>query len=292
MPKLTLDDYDRNAFVRHFNRVGVPKLVGCEPPSHSCRAGGVVQSLPRRRRLPAASSGRSVDHAQHRADWELMTDLQPRIQLLPRPPAHPNLPALAALPAPNEYAAAGSVQIALLECEGFADSESGAPEQNDERAEPVALGAITDCAHDRDDLFDRRWVSRVLLALVARWTASVVAGHGRGRTAVAGDIQQHGSHESSLGRIGRCCCYSNHAVGTQGGPAATRRALLVSALSAAPRVAEGRPVQQRRQVCVGQRGSSTPGGVAPTPWLLQVDRSNQRVPEIRLLVPLHSRRVS
>ena len=31
-------------------------------------------------------------------------------------------------------------------------------------------------SNDRDDLFNRRWVSRVLLALVARRTASVVAG--------------------------------------------------------------------------------------------------------------------
>jgi DNA-binding MarR family transcriptional regulator len=97
MPKLTLDDCERNAFVRDFDRVGVPELVGCEPPSDTRCAGGVVQLLARRRRLPAASSGRSVDHAQDRADWELATDLQPRIELLPRPPVHPNLPALAAL---------------------------------------------------------------------------------------------------------------------------------------------------------------------------------------------------
>src|SRR5690242_11233648 len=61
--------------------------------------------------------------------WELATDLQPRIELLPRPPVHPDLAALAALPAPDEYGAAGSVQIALLEREGFADSKSGAREQ-------------------------------------------------------------------------------------------------------------------------------------------------------------------
>jgi hypothetical protein len=65
----------------------------------------------------------------------------------------------------------------------------------------VAVRAIADGAHDRDALFNRRWIGWVLLALVAWWTASVVTGHRRGRTAVAGDVQQHGFHESSLGGV-------------------------------------------------------------------------------------------
>jgi hypothetical protein len=44
----------------------------------------------------------------------------------------------------------------------------------------VSVGAVTDRPHDGDDLFDRRRIGRVLVALVAGWTASVVAGHGRG----------------------------------------------------------------------------------------------------------------
>ena len=89
MPKLTLDDYERNAFVRHLDRVCVAELVRREPPSHTRRGRGMVQLLARGRRLPTASGGRSVDHAQHRADWELVTDLQPRIELLPRPGSIP-----------------------------------------------------------------------------------------------------------------------------------------------------------------------------------------------------------
>jgi hypothetical protein len=101
----------------------------------------MVQLLACRGGLPPASGGRSVDDAQHRTDRELATDLQPRIELLPRPTIHSDLTALAALPTPDEYGAARSVQIALLERQRFADSQSGAPEQNDERAETVALGA-------------------------------------------------------------------------------------------------------------------------------------------------------
>ena len=57
-------------------------------------------------------------------------------------------------------------------------------------AESVAVGAVADCAHDGDDLFNRRWVSRVLLAFVA-WVDGLggsrawsrVSGGGRRRPA-------------------------------------------------------------------------------------------------------------
>lgn len=45
MPQLTLDDNERNAFMRHLDRVSMPQLVGREPPSHPRRDGGMVQLL-------------------------------------------------------------------------------------------------------------------------------------------------------------------------------------------------------------------------------------------------------
>jgi hypothetical protein len=140
-----------------------------------------------------------VDHAQHRPDWKLAPDLEPRVDLLPGPAVHPDLTALAAFPAADKDGAAGAVQIALLMRESFADPQACSPEQHDERAEAVAVWAITDASHDRDDLFNRRRVGRVLLALVARRAASVIARHGRRGAAVAGGVQEHGFHESSLG---------------------------------------------------------------------------------------------
>jgi hypothetical protein len=92
----------------------------------------------------------------------------------------------------------------------------------------VAVGVVADCAHDRDDLFNCRWVGRVLLALVAGWTASVVAGHGRGRAAVAGGVQQHGFHESSLGGVDDAAIRITRGHHREA-PALSRRALLVSA---------------------------------------------------------------
>ena len=94
----------------------------------------MVQLLTRGRRFPVASRGRSVDHAQHRADRELATDLEPRLELLPRPAVHSDFAALAPLAAADKHGAAGSVQIALLERQTFADSQTGPPEQDDERA--------------------------------------------------------------------------------------------------------------------------------------------------------------
>jgi hypothetical protein len=45
MPKLALDDDERNSFVGHLDRVGMPELVGCEPASDTRRGGRVVQLL-------------------------------------------------------------------------------------------------------------------------------------------------------------------------------------------------------------------------------------------------------
>jgi hypothetical protein len=190
----------------------------------------MVQLLARRGGLPTAASRRSVDYTEHCADRELATELEPRIELLPRPPIHPDLTTLAALSAPDHDSAAGPVQIALLQRQRFADSQAGAPEENDQRAESMAVGAITECAHDCHDLFNRRWIGWVLLALVAGWTTSVIAGQGGGRTAVASDVEQHGFHESSLGGL-MMLLFEPPRPERREAPAATDRLLLVSAQS-------------------------------------------------------------
>jgi len=79
------------------------------------------------------------------------------------------------LSSPNEHGAAAAIKIALLERERFTDPQPGAPEQDDQRAKPVSLGAVADRAHDGDDLLNGWWIGRVLLAIVARRAASVIA---------------------------------------------------------------------------------------------------------------------
>jgi hypothetical protein len=118
--------------------------------------------------------------------------------LVPGPSIHPDFSALAALPASDEHRAAGRVQIALLKCERFADSQASSPQQHYQGAEAMALGAVADRPHHGDDLLDRRRVSRMLLTLVARQASAVVARHGHARAAVSSGVQQHGFHESSL----------------------------------------------------------------------------------------------
>jgi hypothetical protein len=81
---------------------------------------------------------------------------------------------------PDQNSAAPTVEVAVLERERFADPHSRTPKQHNQRSESVAVDAVTNRAHHSDDLFDRRRIRRVLLALVTRWTASVVARHGRG----------------------------------------------------------------------------------------------------------------
>ena len=77
-----------------FDGVGVSQLVGREAPSHAGGRGRVMQLFARGRRFPTSSRGRSVDHAQHRADRELVADLEPGVELVPRPTVHPDLSAL------------------------------------------------------------------------------------------------------------------------------------------------------------------------------------------------------
>src|SRR4030081_3839544 len=115
-----------------------------------------MQLLARRRGLPPPSGGRSVDHAQERSDRELAADLEPRAELFPCPAVHPDLAPLAAFPSPDEHGAAAAIKIALLESERFADPQPRAPQQDDQGAEPVTVGTITDRAHDGDDLLNRR----------------------------------------------------------------------------------------------------------------------------------------
>jgi hypothetical protein len=105
--ELPLDHDERDTFVRHLDGVGVSQLVGREPPSHAGGRGRVMQLFARGRRFPTSSRGRSVDHAQHRADRELVADLEPGVELVPRPTVHPDLSALAALCCAQNYVALG-----------------------------------------------------------------------------------------------------------------------------------------------------------------------------------------
>jgi hypothetical protein len=142
------------------------RMVWSKPPSHACGCGRVMQLFARGRRFPTSSGGRSVDHAQQCADRKLAADLQPGIELVPCPTVHPDLSALAALFHTGPVPRRGCGRGRSLERQRFADPQSGTPQQHNQRTKSLTLGAVTDRAHHRDDLFDRRRIGRVLLALV------------------------------------------------------------------------------------------------------------------------------
>jgi hypothetical protein len=122
-------------------------------PDASC-GGRLMQLFARGRRLPASPRRRPMDHAEHRAERELATDLEPCLELLPRPAVHPDLASLAALSSSDQHRAAGAIEVALLESKRLADAQAGPPEQHDQPAESVAVGAVTEDPHHRDDLLD------------------------------------------------------------------------------------------------------------------------------------------
>jgi hypothetical protein len=88
----------------------------------------------------------------------------------------------------SRHRVASAVKIALLNSERFADPKPCAPQQENQRAEPVAVGTIADSAHDGDDLLNRRRICRILLALVARRAASVITGHRRRGAAMTSSV--------------------------------------------------------------------------------------------------------
>jgi hypothetical protein len=110
--------------------------------------------------------------------------------LLPGPAVHPDLAALAALPAADQDRAAREVKIALGQAERFADAQPRAPEHNDQAPQPEAIDVLAAGPRHGDDLLDRGWVRRVSQSFVARRASLVIARHGSGRSPSAGAIEQ------------------------------------------------------------------------------------------------------
>jgi hypothetical protein len=70
-------------------------------------------------------------------------------------------------------------EAGLAQRERFVDAKTGAPQHDDQPAQPPAVQTIAGDAHDRDDLLNGRRVSWIAQALVARRRTGVKAGHRR-----------------------------------------------------------------------------------------------------------------
>ena len=137
----------------------------------------------------------SVQDAEERSDRQGLAQLDPWLKLLPRPAVHPDLTAFAAFALPHQDRPTNWIQVGLGERERFADPQAGAPQDDDQRTESDPVGIIARCAHDRDDLLDRRRIRRIAQALVVgcatlvessrAWPAIDACPHGPAMTLVA-----------------------------------------------------------------------------------------------------------
>jgi hypothetical protein len=56
--------------------------------------------------------------------------------------------------ASHEDGAAAAIEVGLAQRERFVDAKTGAPEHDDQPAQPPAVQTVAGDAHDRDDLLD------------------------------------------------------------------------------------------------------------------------------------------
>nr|WP_249019304.1 hypothetical protein [Conexibacter sp. S30A1] len=190
MTELSLDDHQRHSFSGHLNCVSVPELVWCEPaPDPGGGSGAVQLGANAGGAAPSASRG-SVQDAEERSDRQGLAQLDPWLELVPRPAVHPDLPALAALALTHEDRPTDGVKVCFGERERLADSQAGAPQYDDERTESDPVGIVSRAAHDRDDLLDSRRVRRIAQTLVVRRAALVEAGERGRRQTSASTIQR------------------------------------------------------------------------------------------------------
>jgi len=105
MPELPLYDQQRDTLAGHLDGVSMSQLVRRNSTANACGMSRRVEldTDPGGRTRPPAR--RAPKHAEQRPDRERGTELQPRVQLLPRPPVHPDLTTLVTLPVPDQNGA-------------------------------------------------------------------------------------------------------------------------------------------------------------------------------------------
>jgi hypothetical protein len=150
-----------------------------------------------------APASRTRDDAQKRADRQLASELEPRLQLLPCPTVHADFAPATALAAPHEHRAAGLVEIAFGQLERLVDPEPGSPEDHDQGPHPAAVRPVARSAHDGDDFLDLGRVGRVAVAFVAGRLAGVESGHRRRRSASPRAIEHEFGHDGLQADRGR-----------------------------------------------------------------------------------------
>jgi len=94
--------------------------------------------------------------------------------------SHPHVAAPAALAAPHQQRTAPRIEVGLGERERLTDPQAGAPEHDDQAAQPATVDTVTGEAHQADDLLDRRRIRGVAHPLFARRPPGVELRQGGG----------------------------------------------------------------------------------------------------------------
>ena len=119
-----------------------------------------------------------------------------------------------------------SVKVTLRHRECLADAQPSTPEQHHKRPGPQSVRSLAGDAHHRHDLLHRWRVGRVAPALVARRTAAMEAGHGRGRAATARGVEpgrnSHAQQPLRLDSYAPASCRHSSPIATAGDPRAAR----------------------------------------------------------------------
>jgi hypothetical protein len=79
VPKLPLDDDQRDALVSHFDGVGVAQLVRRESTADARESCGAVELLASGGLLPVPAGSRAVDYTQQGSSAKVGAELKPRL---------------------------------------------------------------------------------------------------------------------------------------------------------------------------------------------------------------------
>jgi hypothetical protein len=121
MPELALYDQERDPLAGHLDRMRMPQLVGREPAANSGSERGAVQLGTDRGRGARPAAGRAAQNAEQGADRQGPAQLEPRVELLPRPAVHPDLSPATALSGTDQHGTALAVKIGLSQRQRLAD---------------------------------------------------------------------------------------------------------------------------------------------------------------------------
>ena len=91
------------------------------------------------------------------------------------------------------------IEISFSEREGFLDTQTGTPHDDDHAAQAPAVRSLACRSHHRNDLFDLWGIGRIAQTLVA-WSVAGVKARQRGRRSTStGTIEQQFGHDPSSG---------------------------------------------------------------------------------------------